>query len=169
MGGGHGAGAQGGGDAATEGVEGGGPPAHGRVCVCKQGPSAVGSRALVRVYVDRVVRGRNGGARARGVVGVAVNERKKRRAGAERAPRNEVVVCRTRARARALARKKTKKKKSTHSSSARPTPRFPPPLMVQPPIRPVPTSQAKMAGLGSLAHPSRCRDWENPAVTARNR
>ena len=170
MGGGHGAGAQGWGDAATEGVEGGGPPAHGRVCVCKQGPSAVGSRALVRVYVDRVVRGRNGGARARGVVGVAVNERKKkarrRRAGATERSRS---VPHPRARARALARKKTKKKKSTHSSSARPTPRFPPPLMVQPPIRPVPTSQAKMAGLGSLAHPSRCRDWENPAVTARNR
>jgi hypothetical protein len=44
--------------------------------------------------------------------------------------------------------------------------------MVQPPRPAVPgagAARAKAAGLGSLAHPSRARDWENPAVTARNR
>jgi len=46
-----------------------------------------------------------------------------------------------------------------------------PTTMVQPPRPAVASSggRAKTAGLGSLAHPSRSRDWENPSVTARNR
>ena len=74
----------------------------------------MGSRALVRVYVDRVGRGRNGGARARGVVGVAVNERKKkarrRRAGATERSRS---VPHPRPRPRPGPKKNKKEKKHT--------------------------------------------------------